>query len=239
MLPGIVDAGIVVPSGEIEELCKWAIRGCVPVGASLNAGHDEGAFGAGCHAGNLHGAATFVEAGGPGLFDEGFAEEVFAGSAIKDVEEAVAIAPEHGLAGAAFPFEVGEDGDLGGVEIEAVVGRELEVPFELAGVRIEGNDAVGVEVVAGAHTGVPVWAGVAGAPVGEVEFGVVGAGEPDGAAAVDPGVAAPSFVAGLAFFGDGFEAPDFAASGCVVGSDEATDAELAAGGADDDFVFDY
>ena len=66
--------------------------------------------------------------------------------------------------------------------------RELVVPPELAGVRVERDDRIGVEVVAGPLRAVVVGADVADAPVGQVELRIVGARQPDRPAAVLPGL---------------------------------------------------
>ena len=125
---------------------------------------------------------------------------------------------------------------MGGIPIVGVVGRELEVPFELAGVAIERHERTGVEVVAAARIGIPVGTGIADAPVDQVGFGIVGAGDPGGAAAGLPGVAGPGFVAGFAGSGNGVEAPRAAAGLRVVGIDEAADAGFAAADTDQDFA---
>src|SRR5687767_5294584 len=78
--------------------------------------------------------------------------------------------------------------------------------------------------------------GVAGAPIDEVQLGVVAAGDPGGGAARLPTVAGPRLVGGLAFAGDRPEAPELLAGLGVVGVEEAADAVLAAGDADDDLV---
>ena len=125
-----------------------------------------------------------------------------------------------------------------GVVIEIVMRRELEIPFQLAGIGVERDDAIAIEVVAAAVVAIPIGTGVADAPVSEIELGIVGAGDPHGGAASLPGIAGPGFVAGLARAGDGVEAPGFLAGGGVEGGDETADAELAAGDSHDDFVFD-
>ena len=51
------------------------------------------------------------------------------------------------------------------VVIIGVVGGVLEMPLDLAGVRIEGKQAVAVEVVARTLLGVELWRRIAGAPV--------------------------------------------------------------------------
>ena len=108
----------------------------------------------------------------------------------------------------------------------------LVVALQFAGVGVEGDDRVGVQVVAGALVADP-GAGVAGPPVGEVELGVERAGDPDGGAAGAPRVARPRLVAGLAGAGDGVRPPHLLARLGVVGGHEPPDAPFAARRADE------
>src|SRR6185437_15640125 len=80
------------------------------------------------------------------------------------------------------------------------------------GVGVERDDAIGIEIVAGAVVAVPAGVGIAGTPEGQVGFGIVGSGDPDGAAAVLPRFAGPGL--GLRLIGGcgrSVEAPDFLA----------------------------
>jgi hypothetical protein len=78
---------------------------------------------------------------------------------------------------AGLPGDVAVDQDVSPhlVVIPHVAGRELEEPVHLPGVRIPGNRAVGVEVVAGAVGRVDHRHRIAGAPNGLVGAGVIGA----------------------------------------------------------------
>ena len=127
-------------------------------------------------------------------------------------------------------------GNLRRVPVELVVRRELIVPLQLARIGIERDHRAAVQVVARPSGAVPVRSGIAGAPVGEVRLGIVRTGHPDRRAAVHPRVAAPRFVARLAWPGHGVEAPHFFAGLHVPRGDEAADAELTAGGSGDHFV---
>ena len=139
----------------------------------------------------LDGAAALVETAGPVHVDERVAANELAGRAIEHVEKAVAIRPEHELAArSAGGRQVDEHGNLHGVVVVIVVRRELEVPLELARVGVERDDAVGVQIVAGTLRRVPVGAGIADAPIREIERRVVRAREPHRRAAVLPRVAA-------------------------------------------------
>ena len=102
----------------------------------------------------------------------------------------------------------------------------LEVPSELPGVGPERQGRRGVErlVVAGRaaarlHPGF----GLRHAPIGQIEIGIVAAGDPGIAAcAQHVGKLAPGVAAGRAFAGRGIEAPEVLRSGlCVIAADEA------------------
>ena len=88
-----------------------------------------------------------------------------AGLAVEHVVERIAIGGHDELAGLALPIGVDQDLDLVGVPVVGVVRRELEPPDDLARVWIEGQQAVRVEVVAGAQVTVPVGCRVADWPV--------------------------------------------------------------------------
>ena len=78
-----------------------------------------------------------------------------------------------------------------------VVRCELEIPFELAGLRFERQDRVGVEIVALAIVAVVIETGIAGRPVHEIELRIVRARHPGGAAAMLRLLALPGFGTGL------------------------------------------
>ena len=161
-------------------------------------------------------------------FTNGLPCEKFPGGAIQHVEKSVAIAPQHQLARRALPIRVDQHGDLHRVVVVRIVRRELEMPFELAGIGIERDHGIGIEIVAGALRGIPVGAGIAGAPVDQVQIRIVGTCDPDRAAAVLPIVSAPAFVSGLAGSGNGIEPPGFLARFAVKSGDESADAEFPA-----------
>ena len=99
------------------------------------------------------------------------------------------------------------------VVVPRVVRGVLEVPLELAGGDIEGDGAVGVEVVAGAELGVVAGERITGADDVQVGLGIVGPGLPDAAAAGLPGVVVvrPGLAAGLARLGHDIPAPQLLA----------------------------
>ena len=158
--------------------------------------------------------------------------------AVEHVHHAVAVRPQHHLARTALPLDVGEHRHLRGVVVQLVVRRELVVPLQLAGVGVERDDAVAVQVVAEPRAAVPVGRRIAGAEEHEVRLGVVGAGVPDAGAAGLPRLARPGLVARLAGTGNRVEAPDLLAGLRVERRDVAADRAVAAAGADDHLVLD-
>ena len=103
----------------------------------------------------------------------------------------------------------------------------LVVSLQFAGVGVERDDRVRVEVVA--RTGVAdPRAGVAGAPVGQVQVGVERARHPHRRPAGAPGIAWPGVVPRLAGTRDGVGLPDLGPGVGVERRDEAADAPFAA-----------
>ena len=165
--------------------------------------------------------------------------QILAGRAVQHIDVAVAVGLGQGfdLLPAALDREQEQVGVA--VVVPDVVRRELEVPLHLAGVGIQGQYRVGVQVVPLAHVAVPVRRGVARRPVEQVGLRVVRAGHPRRGAAVLPGVARPGFRPGLAGLRDGVAPPFAHARIDVVGVDVAADAVLAPGDADDQVVTDH
>ena len=105
----------------------------------------------------------------------------------------------------AVDLQVGENQFVDAVIVPRIGRRSLDMPFDLAGVRIERQRGGGVEVgqlaefavAGGTDAGVP-WAGVAGAPINRIGLGIVGADQPGRAAAVQAGIAFPGIAAGFA-----------------------------------------
>src|SRR5262249_28168272 len=112
------------------------------------------------------------------------------------------------------------------------------MPFQLAGIGIEGNNGTSIEVVALALIAVAIRAWISDAPVCQVAVRIVGTCHPDRSSAVLPGIAVcrPSLMAGFARSGNGVKAPGFFPGLCIVCRDEAADAILATGGSNDNLV---
>src|SRR5262245_42520690 len=111
------------------------------------------------------------------------------------------------------------------------------MPFQFTGVRVECHDGAGVKVVAGPRISIPVGTGITGAPIHEIEFGVIAAGRPDGAAAMLPRFTAPGFIAGLTGLWDDVKAPLLVAGFCVESGHIAANSVFTARGTENDFVF--
>src|SRR5262245_18207456 len=103
---------------------------------------------------------------------------------------------------------VDEDVLVHSVVVPYVVRRVLEMELDRAGVRVERQRGVGVEVVPRTRLRVPVGCRIANAPVDQVELGIVRARHPGGAASILPGLAAPGIVARLAGTRHGVGTPD-------------------------------
>ena len=118
------------------------------------------------------------------------------------------------LARLAAVFHIRENRNRLSVPIVSIVGRELEVPFEFTGSRIEREHGAGVEIVAFARLAIFVGPWVAGGPIDQIQLGVVSAAHPGGATAVFKRKIAPGFGAGLPSRGNGPESPKLFASFC-------------------------
>ncbi len=214
---------------EVVEAGVGGEGGGVPIGGV--AGAAAGIFDDGTSVGG--------DARGPiDAVEEGLGEEELAGGPVEDVEEAVAIGMEQEFRGLALVSGVDQDVGFGGVAVFQVVRGELVVPLEGAGLGIEREDAVGVEVVAGAVAVVGVGPGIAGGPEERVGGGIVGAGEPRGAAAGDGFFVAPGGDLVFAALGDGPATPEERAGIGVEGGDEPANALVGSGNTDEDGVVD-
>ena len=94
------------------------------------------------------------------VITNGLATISFAVGAIERVVEAVAIGEHHDLAGLAANRQVREDRHFGRIPVVHVVRRELVMPFQLAGVGIERDERIAIEVVALAAVAVVIGPGL-------------------------------------------------------------------------------
>src|SRR6266446_10174238 len=104
---------------------------------------------------------------------------------------------------------------------------ELEVPLQLSGIAIQGEEAIRIKIVAGAHISVPVRPRISGAPVNHVQIRIVRAGYPGCRGSRLPAVAGPRFVAEFAFRWNGPEAPCLFTRSRIIGIHKTTDPEFA------------
>ena len=119
------------------------------------------------------------------------------------------------------------------VPVPRAVPVVLVIAAQLAGLDVERDDGVRIEVVAGAHVARPR-PGIAGAPERQAEPGVVAAGDPHRRAAGLPRVLRPRVVTELAGARNRIRLPDLVARVRVERDDEAADAALAARHTDHD-----
>ena len=103
-----------------------------------------------------HRPALFIESTHPVHFGERLPHQELPGVTIQRVHQSIAIGPQHDLHVGAVPIHVDQDRHLHRVVVVGVIGGELEVPAQFAGVGIERDDRVGVEIVARPLLVVPV-----------------------------------------------------------------------------------
>src|SRR5262249_25696947 len=158
-------------------------------------------------------AGLLVDPGRPVDLHVGVGGDRFAVGAVQHIHEAVLVGLDHHLAGLATNLEIGEHLFVGGVDVVDVVGRILIVADNLPGFRPDRQQAGGVEAVAFPARPRIVRLRVAGAPVDEVELGIIGARAPGRPAAARPGVAVlrPGLRAGLAGRRNSVPPPQFLA----------------------------
>src|SRR5205823_1655257 len=116
----------------------------------------------------------------------------FAASSIKDVDVPVTVCLDHKLSRLTFVSCIDEYWRFSRVIVEQVMRRELEIPLQFAGVGIECQQAIRIEVVAGADTSFEIWRRIACAPKQHIQLRIVRAGHPGGATAVLIEVAWPT-----------------------------------------------
>ena len=166
-------------------------------------------------------------------------EESNAARAAREQPE-VAVPPGvHEGADAPSPeIEVHQQGRDSLVPVPGSIPVILVVCHEPAGIRVQGDGGRSEQVVARARVARP-WPPVADAPVGDVEVGIVGAGQPDCPAAGPPIVTLPRRATELARARDRVEAPHLVAGRRIVGGDEAADTVLTARRADEHLAVDH
>src|SRR5262249_2535080 len=173
----------------------------------------------------------------PTHLDEWLAEKKLSCCTIQHIKKAVSVRPEHDFPRRSLPRHVSEYRNLHRVVVRFVVRRNWEMPFQLAGIRIECDNRIAVQIVAAAVVTVVIRTWVADAPIREVCLRVIGASDPNRCSAMLPGVFVPSFVSRLAWSRNRIEAPCLFSCFHVIGCQESSDAVFTTGRTDDNFVF--
>src|SRR5438309_7206704 len=219
--------------GVVPEARLGAVRAGVPAASAGDPGADEGRLAEAWRAAAHALARLRVDALHPvvHVVHRPHALDLAVGPVIHEHEAALVLVDQQLLAVAVYDQALAEPR----VVVPVVVRNLLEVPLEIAVVRIERQDGRRVEVVARARLApVVVRRRVGRAPVDEVQGRVVGARHPAAAAPELPGVAAPALLIVL----DRVELPGLLAVGDVQGPDLALDRQFARGLAQDDLVLD-
>src|SRR5206468_11860342 len=148
-----------------------------------------------------------------------------AGGAIQNVEEAIAI----GLYDQVLVSCIEHHRDLRGVPVMLVVLGELEIPFQLAGIGIEGEQGIAVQVIARASGAAIRWRRISRGPVEQIGCGSVRARIPCRSATNFPRFSLPTIVPRFARTGNRVEAPLALAGRRIISVDESANAVFAAG----------
>src|SRR6266478_8297337 len=228
-----------VQGHEIEPGILRIVGRRVPVGSSDKTGAHARAFRGWLNSGANRPAFIVNSAGPIEFFGERSGREKLAIGSIEHVKKAVAVRLYNKFSRLTAESGIDEDGSFDGVIVEQVVRRELKIPFELAGVRIEGKQAIGVEVVAQARTSIEVGRRITGAPEDGVQFRVKRTGHPGGATAEFVAFTGPTGGAEFSRAGNRPEAPYFLTALGVVGGHKAAYAVVAARGSHDDLVLNH
>lgn len=173
------------------------VRGRKPVGSANDAGADCRAF-VGRNFPGQQGTPGSIDSVGPGnFFKKGRRPQELASAPVQNIEKSVAVGLQEQVTCASIFFDVHQHGCLISVVVIDVVRSELEIPFQLPGSGIDGENACRIKIVAGPHGAIEVRGGVTSRPVQGVEFWIVGAGHPGRGAAVQVQVSRPAVGAKL------------------------------------------
>ena len=147
---------------------------------------------------------------GQSLNERGTPDKLAAGP-VQRIAEAVTVGVQCDLAWLTVNFGVNQNMLADGVIVIGVVRGILKMPFDRAGIGIQGDGTVGIQVVARTVFRIPVRAGVANTPDDQILIRIIRAGNPGRAAAVFPGIVQilPGFVTRLTRTGNGEPAPAF------------------------------
>src|SRR5207253_585298 len=128
---------------------------------------------------------------------------------IEHVKESISIRDHHDLTASSAEVNVRQDGRVSGIPIMRVMRRELIIPAQFAGIRIEREKTIRIEIVSLATAAEIQWRRIAGSPVDQIEVGIVAAGYPGRTSAVLRGVLQPGVPARFVRQRHGPEPPGF------------------------------
>src|SRR5579872_2269720 len=135
---------------------------------------------------------------------------------VEHVEKAAAMSPVDELAWLPAPFCIHQHGNLRGIPIVHVMRHELEIPFQFAGVRVESDRAIRVQVVTPPRVAVPIGRGVSRAPNDKVLLHIERSCHPCRSPACLPRGTRPGLASRLSRLRYGPEAPTPLARGRIV-----------------------
>src|SRR5579863_6818260 len=118
------------------------------------------------------------------------------------------------------------------------MGSELEMPLQFPGVRVQGQQAVRIEVVSGTSASVIIRSRISRSPKQGVELGIVGSRNPGGSTAVHVCLSGPALTAFLTRPRNCPKAPLLLTGLRIERSQETADPVVAARGADHYLIFD-
>src|SRR5262245_9285670 len=119
---------VVFPRRYVEEACPRTIRGRVPVCAALNARECRQAWGLW----RQDRSPFCIESARPVHLHEKMAGKELTRHTIENIEESVAIGPQHHLAWSTIPIHIDQHGDLNRIVVVKIVESELKKPLELS-----------------------------------------------------------------------------------------------------------
>ena len=123
-----------------------AIRRRKPIRCALHAREDPASLRGWVLCRNSHGLAAIVETRSPSHFGEGLSLQVLTRGAVQHVIETISVGPQHHRRMRAFPFHVGQHGYLHRIIVVVIVWRELEIPLQLARIRIQRDNGIAIEI---------------------------------------------------------------------------------------------
>ena len=106
--------------------------------------------------------------------------------------------------------------------------RELVVPFQFAGLNIQRDHGIRVEVVAFALISIVIRTGIPHLPIQQLQFRIVRTGEPGSSPGMRNAFSVPRFRSGFSCGGDGPETPGLLARPLIESGEKSPNAAIAA-----------